>query len=69
MVVSLGLDTLIDDPVAVVGAGFALQLDDYIEIGKALKTIELPSVFVQEGGYDVERVGAAVANTMRGFCS
>ena len=35
MVVSLGLDTLIDDPVAVVGAGFALQLEDYFEIGIA----------------------------------
>ena len=69
MVVSLGLDTLIDDPVAVVGAGFALQLEDYFQIGTALKDIDLPTVFVQEGGYDIERVGIAVANTMKGFCS
>lgn len=68
MVISLGLDTLVDDPVAVVGAGFALQLDDYKHIGAALRSVELPAVFVQEGGYDISRVGTAVTNTMKGFC-
>lgn len=68
MVVSLGVDTLDKDPVAVVGAGFSLQLDDYLKIGKELRRAEVPTIFVQEGGYDMARLGVAVANVMKGFC-
>mmetsp|Transcript_54239 Transcript_54239/g.123615 ORF Transcript_54239/g.123615 Transcript_54239/m.123615 type:complete len:167 (+) Transcript_54239:965-1465(+) len=68
LVVSLGVDTLRGDPVCVPGAGFQLELGDYLALGAALRGLELPTVFVQEGGYDLERCGAAVANTLRGFC-
>ena len=65
---SLGVDTLVDDPVAVSGAGFKIELGDYGHIGAALRRCGLPTVFVQEGGYDLARVGTAVANTLAGFC-
>jgi acetoin utilization deacetylase AcuC-like enzyme len=54
--------------VAVPGAGFGLHLRDYLKLGAALRRADLPTVFVQEGGYDLARVGAAVGNTLRGFC-
>ena len=68
MIVSLGVDTLHHDPVAVVGAGFAIELDDYLKIGATLREANIPSIFVQEGGYDMDRLGVAVTNIMRGFC-
>lgn len=69
LVVSLGVDTLIRDPVAVPGAGFCIELEDYIEIGKTLRQCNVPTVFLQEGGYDMERLGSAVSNTLLGFCN
>jgi len=69
LVVSLGVDTLARDPVAVPGAGFEVELEDYVNIGAALRQCGLPTVFVQEGGYDINRLGTAVSNTLRGFCS
>ena len=68
LVVSLGVDTLVRDPVAVPGAGFCLELDHYTHIGSTLRECGLPAVFVQEGGYDMSRLGCAVTNTLRGFC-
>lgn len=68
LVVSLGVDTMARDPVAVPGAGFDIQLEDYLKIGAALRECGLPTVFIQEGGYDLDRVGDAVANTLKGFC-
>ena len=53
---------------AVPGAGFCLHLADYVHLGAALRRANLPTVFVQEGGYDLARVGHAVGNTLRGFC-
>jgi len=55
--------------VAVPGAGFDLHLHDYLKLGAALRRADLPTVFVQEGGYDLARVGPAVGNTLRGFCN
>lgn len=68
LVVSLGVDTMINDPVTVVGAGFKIELEDYFKVGATLRRVELPTYFVQEGGYDLDRVGIAVSNTLTGFC-
>jgi acetoin utilization deacetylase AcuC-like enzyme len=70
LVVSLGVDTLDNDPVAVVGAGFKIQLKDYVKIGQKIRSrLSLPTIFVQEGGYDLTRLGEAVTNTLSGFCA
>lgn len=43
-------------------AGLKLQLDDFLLMGIALRRARLPTIVVQEGGYDMQNVGAAVAN-------
>ena len=68
LVVSLGLDTHIDDPVQEkTTAGIALMTDDYYAMGKAIAGAGLPTVFVQEGGYRNEVAGEIVANLFRGM--
>ena len=45
LVVSLGLDTFVDDPIS----HFRLQQPDFIRLGQRLAAIELPTVLVMEG--------------------
>jgi len=63
VVVSLGVDTFVGDPIS----GFGLQTDDYLRMGERLAAIKLPTVLVFEGGYAVEAVGDNVANVLRAF--
>lgn len=44
-------------------------LDDFLVIGTVLRSAGVPTIFVQEGGYDMGKLGTAVANTMLGFCN
>jgi acetoin utilization deacetylase AcuC-like enzyme len=69
LVVSLGTDALRGDPVAVPGAGMALEVSDFGAVGAELRRAGVPTVFVQVGGYDLGRAGAAVAAALRGFCA
>jgi len=69
LVVSLGVDGLKGDPVAVPGAGFEIETADFSRIGAELRKANLPTIFVQEGGYDLDKVGDAVSNLLRGFCN
>ena len=63
LVVSLGLDTFADDPIA----GFTLQSADYLAVGEDLARAGLPTVFVFEGGYAVAEVGVNAVNVLEGF--
>jgi len=63
VVVSLGVDTFVGDPIS----GFGLQTDDYLRMGERLAAIKLPTVLVFEGGYAVEAVGDNVAKVLRAF--
>ncbi len=47
LVVALGLDASIDDPFK----GFAITQDGFAAIGAALAGLNIPVLFVQEGGY------------------
>ena len=63
LVVSLGVDAAEADPespLKVTEAGFA-------RAGRALATLGVPTVFVQEGGYDLEHLGPLVLAVLRGF--
>ena len=63
VVVSLGVDAAVDDPAAplmVTAAGFAAA-------GNALAALDVPTVFVQEGGYDLPRLGPLVLAVLEGF--
>ncbi|KAF9921005.1 hypothetical protein BGZ65_010744, partial [Modicella reniformis] len=53
IIVSLGVDTFKDDPIA----GFLITTEGYPIIGNAIRKIGLPTLFVQEGGYCVEKLG------------
>ena len=63
LVVSLGVDAAADDPespLQITAAGFG-------RAGRALGALGLPTVFVQEGGYDLTRLGALVLEVLEGF--
>ncbi len=63
LVVSLGLDTFVGDPIS----GFQLTSDDYLRVGEDLAAAGLPTVWVFEGGYAVAEVGVNAVNVLQGF--
>jgi acetoin utilization deacetylase AcuC-like enzyme len=63
LVVALGVDTFEGDPIS----GFGLKSADYLQIGRDLAALALPTVIVFEGGYAVAEVGTNVVNVLEGF--
>jgi acetoin utilization deacetylase AcuC-like enzyme len=63
LVVSLGVDTFEGDPIS----AFTLGSEDFIEVGRRLASLGLPTVFLLEGGYAVTEIGTNVANVLEGF--
>jgi acetoin utilization deacetylase AcuC-like enzyme len=63
VVVSLGVDPADGDPTA----GLCLTTADFTDVGKALGTIDRPMLVVQEGGYQLSRVGADVRAVLDGI--
>ena len=70
VVVSLGLDTHEGDPCTIRRAGFKLAGTDFWNMGQIIgaKLGNIPTVFVQEGGYRMDKVGKAAADVVVGFC-
>jgi acetoin utilization deacetylase AcuC-like enzyme len=62
LLISLGVDTFIEDPIS----KFRLTNDDYLTMGTKIATLGLPMQFVLEGGYAVGDIGTNVANVLRG---
>jgi acetoin utilization deacetylase AcuC-like enzyme len=63
LVVALGVDTFEGDPIS----GFGLKSADYLQVGRELAALALPTVIVFEGGYAVAEVGVNVVNVLEGF--
>jgi len=63
LVVSLGLDTFIDDPIS----HFRLQQDDFRRLGARLAEIGLPTVLVLEGGYATAELGTNTVAVLDAF--
>ncbi|MBV7499980.1 histone deacetylase family protein [Achromobacter sp. ACM05] len=63
LVVALGVDTYEGDPIS----KFKLKSADYLQVGRMLADLGLPTVFTMEGGYAVADVGINVANVLEGF--
>jgi acetoin utilization deacetylase AcuC-like enzyme len=61
LVVALGVDTHVDHGVV------ALQGDDYTRLGAALAGLRLPTVFIQEGGYEPGVLERDVPAVLGGF--
>jgi len=62
VVVSLGVDTYVGDPIS----QFRLESDDYLEMGSRIAALGMPLLFVLEGGYAVAEVGTNVTNVLLG---
>ena len=63
LIVALGVDAAEVDPIS----QFKLQSVDFTRIGEALAGLQLPTLFVMEGGYAVAEIGVNVANVLAGF--
>lgn len=63
LVVSLGLDTYAGDPIS----SFSLQSADYLTVGARLRALDMPTLFILEGGYATAALGINAANVLDGF--
>jgi acetoin utilization deacetylase AcuC-like enzyme len=62
LIVSLGVDTFKDDPVG----RFVLESEDFLGVGSMIGALQVPTLFVMEGGYGVPQIGVNVANVLEG---
>lgn len=63
LVVALGVDAAAEDP----ESPLRVSEDGYRGAGRALGGLRLPTVVVQEGGYDLGTIGPLVAATLNGL--
>jgi acetoin utilization deacetylase AcuC-like enzyme len=63
LVVSLGVDTYCDDPIA----DFELTTAGFGRCGALVAALRRPTVLLQEGGYDVRTIGENVRTWLTGF--
>jgi acetoin utilization deacetylase AcuC-like enzyme len=63
LVVSLGVDTYVGDPIS----RFRLETADYPAIGRRIRALGRPTLFVMEGGYAVEAIGVNAVGVLEGF--
>ncbi|MDH4169821.1 MAG: histone deacetylase family protein [Acidimicrobiia bacterium] len=62
LVVSLGVDTFVGDPIST----FRLTTADFTSYGHHLGALGLPTVYCMEGGYAVDAIGTNVVNVLIG---
>jgi acetoin utilization deacetylase AcuC-like enzyme len=62
LVVALGVDAAAGDP----ESPLRVSADGYRAAGRTLGALRLPTVRVQEGGYDLTTIGALVRETLAG---
>jgi len=60
LIVSLGVDTAIEDP-----DSFSLVAADYPRIGAGIASLDRPTLVVQEGGYNRDVIGRNVTSVLR----
>ncbi|MCB1465470.1 MAG: histone deacetylase family protein [Nitratireductor sp.] len=63
LVVSLGVDTFEGDPIS----QFRLKREHYPQIGNRIARLNLPTLFVMEGGYAVDAIGFNAVGVLEGF--
>ena len=63
VVVSLGVDTFVEDPIS----HFKLVGADFTTMGQRIANLGKPTLFVLEGGYAVADIGGNVAAVLTGF--
>ena len=63
VVIALGLDASIDDPFK----GLAVTTPGFARIGAAIAGLGIPTLFVQEGGYLCDALGANLTHVLTGY--
>jgi acetoin utilization deacetylase AcuC-like enzyme len=63
VVIALGLDPSIDDPFK----GLAVTTPGFARIGAAIAGLGIPTLFVQEGGYLCDALGANLTHVLTGY--
>ncbi|MDC0057582.1 histone deacetylase family protein [Pelagibacteraceae bacterium] len=63
LLISLGVDTFENDPISF----FKLKSDDYFDVGRIISSLNLPTLFVMEGGYAINQIGINTVNILKGF--
>lgn len=63
LVISLGFDTYKDDPIG----GFKLTTDYYQKMAQTIDKLNIPTVIVQEGGYDLNALGKNLVSFLGGI--
>ncbi len=63
LIIAAGFDTHESDPIG----GFKLQTNEYLEIGKQFKSLGIPTLVCQEGGYNTDVLGDCVKNFLLGL--
>ena len=58
----MGVDTVANDPECSPLGGFGLCSGEYVEMGRMIREMGLPTVYVQEGGYKLDEVAVLVRN-------
>jgi acetoin utilization deacetylase AcuC-like enzyme len=66
LVLSAGFDLMLSDPVPR-GGGFRITMDGLRRIAEPIAGLHLPTVIVQEGGYNLERLGKYAVTVLRAF--
>ena len=61
--ISLGVDTFEHDPISF----FKLKSEDYFDVGRIISSLNLPTLFVMEGGYAINQIGINTVNILKGF--
>ena len=63
LLVSLGLDTFEGDPIC----RFKIKTEDYLRMGERIASLKLPTLFVFEGGYNLDALAENTCNVLEGF--
>ncbi|MFD1695493.1 histone deacetylase family protein [Roseibium aestuarii] len=63
LVVSLGLDCFEEDPIG----GFRLTSEDFKRLGARLARLNVPTIFLMEGGYATATLGINCLNVLQSF--
>ena len=63
IIISLGVDTFETDPISF----FNLKSPDFTTIGTDIAALDLPTLFIMEGGYDIAEIGLNTVNVLTGF--
>ena len=63
LIIGLGLDTAKEDPTGT----WSLESEDFQTMGKMIGSLLLPTIIVQEGGYDTRVLGINARNFFQGL--